>query len=83
MIKGNESLAGNFNSYFLAALSHNLKMLYFDAHPITIGYLVTDYEEFFNAKNNIKQRNLNTIFANISKTIWPTSDSFLLIMPHI
>ena len=31
----------------------------------------------------MKQRNLNTVFANISKTISPTSDSFLLIMSHI
>ena len=26
---------------------------------------------------------MNTVFANISKTILPTSDSFLLIMSHI
>ena len=38
------------------------------------------YEEFVNAKNNLKQSNLNTVFANISKIIWPTSDSFLLIV---
>ena len=37
---------------------------------------------FVNAKNNMKQRNLNTVFATISKTTWPTSDSFLLIMSH-
>ena len=42
------------------------------------------YDTFINAKNNIKQRNLNTtFFANISKTISPTSDSFPLIMSHI
>ena len=40
-------------------------------------------EGFDNAKNNIKQRNLNTVFADISKTASPTSDSFLLIMSHI
>ena len=34
-------------------------------------------------KTIIKQRNLNTGFANISKTTSPTSDSFLLIMSHI
>ena len=39
--------------------------------------------EFDNAKNNKKQRNLNTVYANISKTTSPTSDSFLLIMSHI
>ena len=31
----------------------------------------------------IKQRNLNTVFANISKTTSLTSDWFLLIMSHI
>ena len=41
------------------------------------------YEGFVAAKNNIKERNLNTVFANISKITSPTSDSFLLIMSHI
>ena len=41
MIKGNESLVENCNSYFLAPLSHNCNMLHFDANPITIG-LVTE-----------------------------------------
>ena len=40
-------------------------MLHFDAYPIEIEYLVTDeFEGFVNAKNNIKQKNLNS-FANI------------------
>ena len=41
------------------------------------------YEELDNPKNNIKQKNLNTVFDNISKTISPTSDSFLLIMSQM
>ena len=41
-IKGNESLVENSNFYFLTPLSHNLKILHFDANPITIGYLVTE-----------------------------------------
>ena len=41
-IKGNESLVENFNSYFLAPLSHNFIMLHSDPNPITIGYLVTE-----------------------------------------
>ena len=41
------------------------------------------YEGFDNAKNNMKQKQLNTVFANISKTTSPTSDSFLLIMSHL
>ena len=78
MIKGNESLVENCNSYFLTPLTHNFKMLNFDANHITNIWLQS-YEEFVNAKNNINQQNLN----NISKTISPTSDSFLLIMSHI
>ena len=42
MIKGNESLVKNFNFYFLTLLSHNFKLLHFDANPTTIGYLVTE-----------------------------------------
>ena len=42
MIKGNQSLVENFNSYFLAPLSHNFNMLHFDPNPIIIGYLVTE-----------------------------------------
>ena len=42
MIKGNESLVENVNLYFLTPLSQNLKMLHFDANPVTIGYLVTE-----------------------------------------
>ena len=41
------------------------------------------YEGFDNAENSIKQRNLNTVCANISKTTSLTSDSFLLIMSQI
>ena len=51
--------------------------------PLQLDIWLQSSEEFVNIKNNIKQRNLNTIFANISKTTSPTSDSFLLIMSHI
>ena len=43
-------------------------MLNFDANPITIGYLVT-VKEFVNAKNSIKQRNLNIHFCQYLKII--------------
>ena len=59
-------------------------MLHVDANPITIGYIwLQSYEGFDNAKNNMKQRNLNTVVANISKTTSPTSDSYLLIMSQM
>ena len=83
MIKGNESLVENFNSYFLAPLSHNFYMLHFDPNPERLDIWLQSYDKFVKAKNIIKQRNLNTVFTNISKTIWPTSDSFLLIMSHM
>ena len=48
--------------------------------PLQLEIWLQSYEGFDNAKNNEKQRNLNAVSANISKT---TSDSFLLIMSHI
>ena len=47
----------------------------------TSSYRVNEW--FGDAKNIMKQRKLNTVFANISKSTTPTSDSFLLIMSHI
>ena len=51
--------------------------------PLQLDIWLQSYEGFDNYKNNIKQRNLNTVFANISITTFPTSDSFLLIMSHM
>ena len=48
--------------------------------PLQLDIWLQSYEEFVNAKITIKQKNLNTVFDNILKTIYPTSDSFLLIM---
>ena len=58
-------------------------MLHFDAKTLQFDIWLQSYEGFDNAKNNMKQRNLNTFFANISEKTSPTSDSFLLIMSHI
>ena len=69
-IRGNESLVEKFQFLFFYILSHNFKMLHFNANSIKIGY--KSYEEFVDDNNNIKQ------FANISKTIFSTFDSFLL-----
>ena len=51
--------------------------------PLQLDMWLQSYAGFDNAKNNIKQRNLNHVFANISKTTSPTSDSFLLIMSQM
>ena len=84
-LKGNESLVEKFNFYFFyTTVSSQLQMLHFYANPSTIG--LSGYRVMKNLtmlKNNIKQMNLTPVFANILKTISPTSDSFLLIMSHI
>ena len=51
--------------------------------PLELDIWLQSYEQFINTENNIKQRNLNSFFANISKTISATSDSFPLIMSHV
>ena len=51
---------------FLRHLSHTFKTLRVDANTIKIGYLVT---ELWQICQYMKQKNLNTVFANISKTI--------------
>ena len=51
--------------------------------PLQLDIWLQSYDGFDNAKNNMKQRNLNTVFANITKTTSPTSNSLLLIMSQI
>ena len=51
--------------------------------PLQLDIWLQSYEGCDDAKNNIKQRNLNTFVANFSKTTPPTSDLFLLIMSHM
>ena len=62
MIKGNMSLVENFNFYFLAPQSHNLKMLSIWCKPHynwTSGYRVVQ------DLTMLKQKHLNPVFANI------------------
>ena len=70
-------------SNFLHHFLRTLKCFILMQTPLRLDIWLQGYEGFHNAKNNMKQRNLNTVFANISKTTSPTSDSFLLIMSHI
>ena len=83
MIKGNESHVENFNPIFLHCFLITSKCFILMLTPLQLDNWLQIYEELVNAKNNIKQRNLNTVFANTSKSIFPTSDSFLLIMSQI
>ena len=70
-----------FNCVFLTPPPDNFKMLHFDANPKNCkSDYIQSYEQFIRTKNNIKQKNLTSFFANIAITISPTSDSFLLIM---
>ena len=41
------------------------------------------YDQFFEVENNIKQKHLSPILASNSKSIFSTSDSFLLIMSQL
>ena len=83
MIKGNESLVKNSISIFLHhCLTTSICFILMQT-PLQLDIWLQSYTRFDNAKNNIKQRNLNPVFANISKTTSPTSDSFLLIMSHL
>ena len=65
-------------------MSHMSKTLNFELlTPLSSNLKMLCYEQFVSTENNIKQMNLNSFFANISKTIYATSDSFPLIMSHI
>ena len=70
-------------SIFLHHFLKTLKRFILMQTPLQMNIWLQSYEGFDNAKNNMKQRNLNTVFANIPKTTSPTSDSFLLIMSHL
>ena len=82
MIKGNESLV---NFYFLHHLLITSKCFNLMQTPLQLDIWLQSYERFVNAKNSIyyKTKEFDTVFANISKTTAPTSDSFLLIMSHL
>ena len=51
--------------------------------PLKLDIRLQSYEQFINTQNNVKQNDFNSFFANISKTISATSDSFPLILSHI
>ena len=51
--------------------------------PLQLSIWLQSNKQSIIAENNIKQKNLDPFFANISKAIFPTSDSFLLIMSHL
>ena len=74
--RGNESLVDKFQFCITSKCFILMQII-----PLKLN--IWSYDEFINAKNNIKQKNLNTVFVIISKTLSPTLDSFLLIMSHV
>ena len=81
-IKGNESLVEKFKflvSY--ATFSWFQDASFWCKLPLKLDIWLQ--REFVDSKNILKQKNLNIVYANISNSIFPTSDSFLLIMSHI
>ena len=48
--------------------------------PFKLDIWLQSYERFDNAKNNMKEKNLKTVFANISKT---TSRHRLIPLDHV
>ena len=75
-------LSKNSISIFLHQCLTTSKCFILMQTPLRLDIRLQSYEEFDNAKNNMKQRNLNPVYANISKTTSPTSP-FLLIMSHL
>ena len=61
-------------------------MLHTDANPIKIGYHGIELnEEYANARNNIKQKNVNTVLTISQRQYlqqFSIQDSFLLSMSH-
>ena len=49
--------------------------------PLQVDIWLQSYEIFVNAKNRIKQRNLNTVFDNVSKN--SIADIRLIPLDHV
>ena len=71
-------LSKNSISIFLHHFLKTSKCFILMQTPLRLDIWLQSYEGFDNANNNMKQRNLNTVFANITKTIsWhPTHSSW-------
>ena len=84
MIKGNESHVGNIQFWFFNNNHLPIKNATFWSKPHlnrTSG--CRDMDNSVKFKNNVKHKNLSHLLACNSKSIFPTSDSFSLIMSHI
>ena len=83
-VKGNESHVGNIQFWFFNINLLSIKNATFWSKPhLNQTYGCTDMNNSVKFKNNVKHKNLSPLVACNSKSIFPTSDSFPLIMSHI
>ena len=85
-IKGNESHVGNIQFWFLNINHLPIQNATFGFKPHLNRRPTSGYRDMNNSlkfKNNMKHKNLSPILACNPKLIFPTSDSFPLIMSHI
>ena len=83
-IKESKSHVGNIQFWFFNINHLTIKNATCWSKPHlnwTSGY--RDMDNSVKFKNNVKHRNLSPLLACNSKSIFPTSDSFPLIMSHI
>ena len=83
-IKANESHVGNFQFWFFNINYLSIKHATFLIPiPSQSDIWLRGYEQFFHFRNSVKHKNLSPLLACNSTSIFPTSDSFPLIMSHI
>ena len=70
-----------FNFDFSSQFTYALKMLHFDPNCIKIGHLIAEIWQIVQRSNNENKRNCKLLPCD-SKLLFPTSDSFPLIMSH-
>ena len=82
-IKRNESHVAIFNFDFSNKSLVHLKCYILIPTSSQSDIWLQRYEHFFEFKNNVKHKNLSPLLACNSKSIFPTSDSFPLIMSQM
>ena len=71
----------NFPQHFLETWNCYI-LMQTPLHWISGSFWLQSYEQFIKAKNSIKPNNFNSSLANISKTIFATSDSYPLYVTY-
>ena len=81
--KGMSHMSANSILIFQYRSLVHLKYYILIQTPSQSDIWLQSYEQFFEFKSNVKHKNLSPLLACNSKSIFPTSDSFPLIMSHI